>query len=192
MSIKVSPGRISKKSIDILLQFVRSFYYRYIYLSWIQFGSKIIFQGKVNCLGVSGQISVGSNCILGEGIYLSVSQGGRIEIGESCSINHGGLISSLSSVKIGSRVRIGEYASIRDNDHLISGLSPIFGSGYRSIPIVIEDDVWIGRNVTIMPGITIGTGAIIGANSFVSKSIPAYSIAYGSPAQVHRTRSEIS
>jgi lipopolysaccharide O-acetyltransferase len=51
-------------------------------------------------------------------------------------------------------------------------------------PVVIGDNVWIGESACILPGVTIGEGSIIGALSVVTKSIPAYSIAVGSPAKV--------
>lgn len=53
---------------------------------------------------------------------------------------------------------------------------------------VVGNDVWIGQNVTILPGVHIGDGAIIGANSVVSKDIPAYAIAAGNPCRVKKTR----
>ena len=56
----------------------------------------------------------------------------------------------------------------------------------RATPIVIEDDVWIGGNVTILPGVTIGKGSVIGAGSVVTKSIPAGVIAVGNPCKVLR------
>ena len=56
------------------------------------------------------------------------------------------------------------------------------------MPIVIEDDVWIGARVVVLPGCTIGRGSVIGACSVVSKSIPPYSVAVGSPARVVKCR----
>ena len=50
--------------------------------------------------------------------------------------------------------------------------------------MIIEDNVWLGDNVTVLPGVTIGRGSIIGSNAVVSKSIPPYSIAVGIPARV--------
>ena len=50
--------------------------------------------------------------------------------------------------------------------------------------VIVEEDVWIGMNVTLLPGVTIGRGAIIGAASVVTKSIPPYAIAVGNPAKV--------
>lgn len=56
--------------------------------------------------------------------------------------------------------------------------------GDKELDIIIEEDVWIGINVTILPGVTIGRGSIIGACSLVNKSIPPYSIAVGNPCKV--------
>lgn len=55
-------------------------------------------------------------------------------------------------------------------------------------PVTIEDDVWLGARVCILPGVTIGKGSIIGACAVVSKSIPPYSLAVGNPAKVVKTR----
>ena len=55
-------------------------------------------------------------------------------------------------------------------------------------PIVIEDDVWIGRRVIILPGVTIGRGSVIGAGAVVAKDIPPYSVAVGNPCKVVRNR----
>ncbi|MGN7086403.1 DapH/DapD/GlmU-related protein, partial [Neisseria sp. P0001.S005] len=59
--------------------------------------------------------------------------------------------------------------------------------GYTDIsPIVIEDDVWIGRRAIIMGGVTIGKGAVIGAGSVVTKDVPPYCVAAGNPAIVRK------
>lgn len=55
-------------------------------------------------------------------------------------------------------------------------------------PIVIEDDVWIAARVNVMAGVTIGKGSVIGAGSVVTKDIPPYSIAVGTPAKVIKKR----
>lgn len=52
------------------------------------------------------------------------------------------------------------------------------------LPVRIEDDCWIGGNVTILPGVTIGRGCTVGAGSVVSRSLPPFSVAIGSPARV--------
>lgn len=66
---------------------------------------------------------------------------------------------------------------------------PMIAQGYEEEkPVVIGDDVWIGSRVTILPGVHIGEGAIIGASSVVTKDVPAYSIVGGNPAKVIKSR----
>ena len=60
--------------------------------------------------------------------------------------------------------------------------------GLSEAPIVIEDDVWIGCHSVILMGVTIGKGAVIGANSLVNQDIPPFAIAAGSPAKIIRSR----
>jgi galactoside O-acetyltransferase len=60
----------------------------------------------------------------------------------------------------------------------------------QKAPVVIEDEVWIGSHVVILPGVRIGQGAVIGAGSVVSRSIPPNAIAYGVPARVMRMRGD--
>lgn len=55
-------------------------------------------------------------------------------------------------------------------------------------PVIIEDNVWIGSRVTILPGVTIGTGCIIGASAVVTKSMPPFSVVAGNPAKVVKNR----
>jgi acetyltransferase-like isoleucine patch superfamily enzyme len=84
---------------------------------------------------------------------------------------------------------IGELVSIRDFDHVIDQSEiPMRTQGFVGAPVVVEDDVWIGRGVAILKGVRIGRGAVIGANAVVNRDIPPYSIAVGVPARVVKTR----
>ncbi|MCA9936785.1 MAG: hypothetical protein KC415_22775 [Anaerolineales bacterium] len=65
---------------------------------------------------------------------------------------------------------------------------PISEQGYTNAPIVIEDDVWIGFQAVILPGVTVGKGSIIGAGAVVTKDVPPYSIMGGVPARLIRQR----
>ena len=66
---------------------------------------------------------------------------------------------------------------------MIVAIVPIYYQGYIGDPICIEDEVWIGTHVIVLPGVTIGKGAIIAAGSVVNKNVPAYEIWGGSPAR---------
>lgn len=119
----------------------------------------------------------------------------EILIGSNCSIGRQSHITAINSVRIGNGVLTGMQVLITDNAHgeftkeqLL--LPPIARPLYSKGPVVIEDNVWIGEKVSIMPNVHIGPGAIIAANSVVTKDIPAYSIAAGIPAVVIKTITE--
>ena len=96
-------------------------------------------------------------------------------------INSGAIITIREGLSIGNNVIIGPRVTIRDtDDHVLDG-SPIM-----SLPIKIEDDIWIGANVTILKGVTIGKGSVIAANSLVNKSIPERTLAGGVPCKILR------
>lgn len=86
-------------------------------------------------------------------------------------------------VTIGNRVQFGPFVSIFAATHETGVQSRRDGVEYAT-PVTIGDDCWIGGNTTIMPGVTIGKGCTIGAGSVVTKSIPDFSVAIGSPAKV--------
>jgi len=106
--------------------------------------------------------------------------------------------STLTISDIGSRknnVVIKDRASIGPNVLIITDSSPNYSKLIKLFPVlsdsvIIEEDVWIGANVTILPGIIIGKCSLIGAGSVVTKSVPPYSIAFGNPAKVVRTIDE--
>lgn len=95
-------------------------------------------------------------------------------------------ILDTSLVILGDRVQIGPKVSIYTAGHETSILSRRkfveFG-----LPVRIEDDCWIGGNVIILPGVTIGQGSTIGAGSVVTKDIPPFSVAVGAPCKVRKT-----
>ena len=117
-----------------------------------------------------------------------------IVIGNNVQINDSVHIAASKEVTIGNDVLIASKVFITDHNHGNYGNhanseqdSPLTIPQGRPLyikPVKIEDNVWIGEFVAILPGVTIGKGSIIGAMSVVNKDIPAYSIAAGSPAKV--------
>ncbi|OMP84825.1 putative acetyltransferase [Diplodia seriata] len=95
-------------------------------------------------------------------------------------------ILDTSLVIIGDRVQMGPNVSIYGAGHETSVLSRIkfveFGH-----PVRIEDDCWIGGQVVILPGVTVGRGCTVGAGAVVTRDVPPYSVAVGSPARVVKT-----
>lgn len=115
--------------------------------------------------------------------------GDNIYIGNNSFINFNVSMVDLGKIKIGNRVLIGPGTGLFTAIHPID--PEVRATGVeKGADIILEDDVWIGGNVTILPGVTIGKGSIIGAGSVVSKDIPQMSIAVGNPAKVVRKINE--
>ena len=93
-------------------------------------------------------------------------------------------------VTVGNDVMMGpEVVIITANHQFLRTDCTIREQGYQDYkPVVVEDDVWIGQRVMIMPGVTIGKGSIIGAGAVVAKNVPPYSIAVGNPCRVIKSR----
>ena len=114
---------------------------------------------------------------------LSVFPGGRLEIGDGTMLNFGADISATGSVSIGRDCHIGTHAIILDNDFhdLIDRLRVP-----EPKPVVIGDRVWIGNRVIILPGVTIGDDAVVGAGSVVTSDVQPRTIVAGNPARLLR------
>ncbi|KAJ5091103.1 hypothetical protein NUU61_005973 [Penicillium alfredii] len=112
--------------------------------------------------------------------------GCNVIIGRDCFINWNVTILDTSLVVIGDRVQIGTGVGIFTAGHDTSILSRRNSVEFGH-PVFIEDDCWIGGNVVILPGVRIGQGSTIGAGSIVTKDIPPFSVAVGSPCRVRKT-----
>lgn len=117
---------------------------------------------------------------IGRGVRLSVGAGAKLAIGQSSYITDGSRIAAQNSVTVGQNCAISFGVTMLDDDGHGFGLPPY------SAPIVIEDDVWIGCNVTILKGVTIGRGSVVAAGAVVTKSCPPHSLIAGVPARVIR------
>lgn len=115
--------------------------------------------------------------------------GWNIEAGENFFANYGLTILDVGKVTFGNNVQIAPNVSIYTAGHPIHPVSR--NSGYEyGIPITIGNNVWIGGNAVILPGVTIGDNAVIGAGSVVTKDIPANVIAAGNPCRIIRKITE--
>lgn len=108
----------------------------------------------------------------------------RIEIGKNVTLNEWVYLSGFGGLKIGDDVRIGHRTSIITSDHKHKDVSlPIREQGLDVGMVIIEDDVWIGCNSTVLKGVRIGNGAIIAAGALVASDVPPFAIYGGVPAR---------
>jgi acetyltransferase-like isoleucine patch superfamily enzyme len=134
-------------------------------------------------MGGDTKIYCGDNVWFGRNSFVGGNKG-RINIGNNVHLAYGVIVISYNSINIGDDVLIGEYTSIRDHDHNFKKGKLIREQELKTASVVIESNVWIGKGCTILKGVTIKTGSVIGANSLVNMDIPEYSVAAGTPAKI--------
>lgn len=110
--------------------------------------------------------------------------GNTISVGDNSGIGVGAKLSP--QVSIGNSVLMGEDVLFLTQNHAYKSAQQLIGSqGQLEVEgIVIGDDVWIGTRAIILPGVTVGTGAVVGAGSVVTKEVAPYSVVAGNPARV--------
>jgi lipopolysaccharide O-acetyltransferase len=146
-------------------------------------------------------IELGENVCAGRGLWLEavsryqgVDYTPRIVIGDNAAMSHYVHIAATNLVQIGSNVLFGSKVLVTDHHHGDYQLAhssphqpPIQRTLTSHLSTIIEDNVWLGDGVVVMPGVTIGYGCIIGANSVVTRDIPPFTIAAGVPAVALKT-----
>ncbi|WP_413374824.1 DapH/DapD/GlmU-related protein [Paenibacillus taichungensis] len=150
------------------------------------FGLLPRIRGKVY-LNKFGDLRVGKRLnIIGKpwGTQLTVVKGARLTIGDDVMINAGVGIAANIEITIGNNVMIGPRTSIFDSAyHRIDSLDD--GSNMTK-KITIQDNVWIGTGVLVLPGVTIGKNSVVAAGSTVTKDVPDNTLVAGTPAKVIR------
>jgi galactoside O-acetyltransferase len=153
----------------------------------IQIGSRARIAGnavvRANTEHPDG-VAIGRDTSILENVLINANRG-SVVIGDDSWIGPSCLVYGNGHVRIGNGVLIAGQSSINTVSHRIERCDiPVFEQGIDVAPVVIEDDVWIGLNVVVLQGVTIGRGAVVGAGAVVTRDIPAWSIAHGVPAKV--------
>jgi galactoside O-acetyltransferase len=172
--IRNIPGRVGGK--------IRRMYWsgKFHYCSHFYLSTGCIIKAPEN-------ISVGKDVFIMHNSCLYANDNGIIKIGDRVGINSNVQVGAAENGEIimGNDVLIGPNVVIRASNHRYAQRHiPINKQGHTGGKIIVEDDVWIGSNVTILPNVTIGKGAIIGAGAVVDKDVPPYTLAGGVPARV--------
>ena len=140
-----------------------------------------------------GPINLGRGVHLYRGTIIEVGAGGGVTIDDDTHIQSCCNIKGfLGSTRIGRNVQIAPHCVFSPYEHSFDDVrSPIRKQAIRtSGDIVLEDDTWLGASVSVLDGVTIGRGAVVGAGAVVTKDIPPHSVAVGVPAHVIRRRGE--
>jgi len=145
---------------------------------------------------IASALTLGAHCTM-DGVHFALGEEARVQISDYCYFTNALLLCELD-LRIGSYVVIGWNATIADTDfHPIApaeriadaiACSPL-GTGrprpqIPRLPVVIEDDVWIGPNATILKGVRLGAGAFVEAGSLVVRDVPPHARVVGNPAQI--------
>jgi acetyltransferase-like isoleucine patch superfamily enzyme len=160
----------------------------------IRFGKGVTLERGVIIDGLSRQlITLGENVVIGPYSILRASSpsnvGMGVRMGKNSAVDAYSFIGASGFVSIGENVIMGQHVAFHAENHNYERTDiPIKEQGTRRMGIVIEDDCWVGSNVTFLDGAYVETGCVIGAGSVVRGRIPGYSVAVGIPARVTRSR----
>lgn len=134
-------------------------------------------------------VRLGTRCVLHPFVWFNICDDyGQLEIGEYTFIGRITEIEVVKSVKVGRYCIIAPGVYITDHNHSTGIGEPMFRQPCKTAPVEIGDDVWIGANSVILPGVNIGNGAVVAAGAVVSKDVPPLAIVGGVPASIIRYR----
>lgn len=158
---------------------------------------KLMSSAKCHILNREASIRIGAHCTVGA--LFEVGFGGEIQVGSNTYIGPGSILQSKEKIIIGNNVIVANNVLIVDNNNhptdpaarlKMSQCNDFLNDELwswkyaESAPIVIEDNVWIGRDSRIMKGVTVGKGSIVALGAIVTKDVPPYTIVAGNPAKV--------
>ena len=161
---------------------------RNMYGMFLSSGAGLTIDSSVVIAGMAN-ITLGKNCSIGRNTSIFAREG-KISIGNNFSINEGSTLGSdLSEIVIGDDVMIAQNVVLRSADHVFEDPNtPIKLQGHKTGKISVGDGAWIGANVVIVKGVSIGQHSVIGAGSVVTSDIPSMSVAAGVPGRVIKRR----
>ena len=145
-------------------------------------------QGNVLEAFREGRLEVGEHTLFEPNVWITAPGDARVRIGTGCFLNIGVMVAAHELVEIGDHCMFANGCFISDAAHRFDDPDkPVTWQGFTTKgPTRIGDNGWLGAHVVVTSGVTIGERCVIGANSVVTKDIPAGSIAAGSPARVIR------
>ncbi len=157
--------------------------------SFRAFGDKTVVQPPLRVWG-EARISLGSGVFVGANSWIAaiddLDAASSIDIGDGTSLAGNCVISAAMRVELGRCVLLARNVFISDHNHAYTDISrPVLDQGVDKVaPVSIGDGAWLGQNVVVTPGVRIGRGAVVGANSIVKHDVPGHSLVVGAPARM--------
>jgi acetyltransferase-like isoleucine patch superfamily enzyme len=173
-----------RSPISIVRLLVRRFCLR---LKGLRFGRGLILEGNIE-VTAPRNVQLGHCVRLGKDVYLGAWPEGELIVGDHSYIGRWTIILAHQSVIIGNDCLIAPGCHITDVSHGIAPGELIRKQPLVSKPVRIGNDVWVGAGSSILPGVTIADGAVVGARSVVTHDVPDGAIVVGAPARVVRYR----
>lgn len=137
------------------------------------------------------RVYLGENVYVGHDAMLKGYYKGTLRVGDDTWIGQGVFVHAAGNVTFGRRVGVGPFCKFLTSSHEEAGRDrAILDAPLSFRPIVVEDDCDIGVGTVVLPGVTIGRGAQIGAGSVVTRDVDPYSVVAGNPARLLRMRPE--
>ena len=155
----------------------------------VQLGEEPALMGSV-LVGYGPGITLGNYVRLGDGVYLGTFPGGELIIGDNTYLGKGTIILAYERVVIGRDCELAPYTYITDVNHGFHRGELIRKQPLSPEPVAIEDDVWFGSFVKVMPGVRIGRGAVVGAGAVVTRDVEPDTVVVGVPAHAIGERPE--
>lgn len=162
-------------------------------LSRISLGANVSVgdHALIHCHPSGGEVAIGDGVVVKQFVQVMTYPGGRITIGAGSSLNPFCVLYGHGGLTLGEKVRIAAHTVLIPANHRFDDPGQaITDQGLVAKGIRVDDDVWIGANCTILDGVAIGRGAVVGAGSVVTRDVAPGAVVAGAPARLLRMRGD--
>jgi len=156
----------------------------------LEIGDNVEFRRNLE-IRVHGKakVKIEDNVRIDRGVRILAANKAEIVIGKGTRIGLYTVLNGGDSIKTGEKVLVSGFVYLQTSMHGFASKSlSVQDQGYDHAPVELKDDVWLGTHVVIMPGVTLGKGAVVGSNAVVTKSVDDYTVVAGIPAKPIKQR----
>jgi len=137
----------------------------------------------------NSSLQIGHNTRIDRGVRFLSANNSTLTIGDGTRIGLNAVFNGGDTITIGKKCLISGFVYIQTSMHgFAEKLKPVQEQGYQHAPILLQDDCWLGTHVVVLPGLTLGKGAVVGSNAVVNKDVNPYEVVGGIPAKAIKNR----